>query len=674
MLLLWVALLGAAPSPLPSECESPATRDVSALQIFAQKSGALSVGLDSVATWCFGSGGEWTAGAKGKPPSAPVGDCARALASCESAKKAVTPELKALLVDALADLERPYLNKKYVPKRTGLSDRPSDVVDCAGHSRPELFAQAQARMDLARLSSQAFSEYANYKTWLFSEGLKCSQAAHAGQVDATQRAMAVDAPAPAAVPNPDKSRTVVVQTPVRDASNVLITPVPAGGAVPSASTDKGRPAAPGAVAAASSARETGVATDGKPPAPGAVTAASPAGEAPAGRPVALGAARDTGGAANGKTPSPGAVTTPGGDVGAAAAANTDKGRTTASAAGESKTPSTAAVVSPTREPGAVADKSRTVLVQTPAPDLNVPPRDAAGVTVALVEPAKPVLPVGGPSTERERILSLPPADRWAALGQARGRLELDRDYTLGFLASRELRDCRCQRPNPTGLAQRYARNDNLPQLEADEVKNEQCEFCLQDAFASWKVRVQKQCAMVDTLSEFEVGVLQRSDDGNGLPPRCFETALSRRDAGAALRAAVTGAAPDAGAKPSALARAEAPAAVSKPVASAPPTAVTQTPLADTFSRAQDWAPIPLREDGRLYVRLFMSSACAADVLPGPIQARTGDLLVIPYNARQLSVRSPCGGLAEVYWGREAKPRVSEIFARNQPLHLQFQPQ
>ena len=83
MLLLWVALLGAAPSPLPSECESPATRDVSALQAFAQKSGALSVGLDSVATWCFGSGGAWTAGAKGKPPSAPVGDCARALAKYE---------------------------------------------------------------------------------------------------------------------------------------------------------------------------------------------------------------------------------------------------------------------------------------------------------------------------------------------------------------------------------------------------------------------------------------------------------------------------------------------------------------------------------------------------------------------------------------------------------------
>ena len=531
---LLLALFAAAPSPLASECESPATRDVSALQTFAQKSGALSVGLDSVATWCFDSGGEFTAGAKGKAPAAPAGDCARSLISCENAKRAVTPELKALLHDALADLDRPFLKKKYVPKRTGLSDRPSDVVDCASRSRPELFAQAQARMDLARLASQAFSEYANYKTWLFAEGLKCSQAAHAGQVDTTQRAMAVDTPAPVASPNPDKSRTVLVQTPAANATSVVVTPLPA--------------------------RDAGMA-----------------------------------------------------------------------------------------------------LVAAPA---------AVGVAVAVVEPPTPMLIVGGPSTERERVLALPPTDRWSALAQVRARLELDRDYTLGFLASRELRDCRCQRPNPTGLSQRYARNDNVSQLEAEETKNEQCEFCLQDAFASWRVRLQKQCALVDSLSEFEVSVLQRSDDGNGLPPRCFEVALSRRDGGTRAGAVL---APTA-AKTTTVAAAPALKPVVGGVVPPQPIAMTQTPLADTFSRAQDWAPIPLREDGRLYVRLFMSSACSADVLPGPIQARTGDLLVIPYNARQLSVRSPCGGLAEVYWGREVKPRVSEIFARNQPLHLQFQPQ
>jgi hypothetical protein len=70
----------------------------------------------------------------------------------------------------------------------------------------------------------------------------------------------------------------------------------------------------------------------------------------------------------------------------------------------------------------------------------------------------------------------------------------------------------------------------------------------------------------------------------------------------------------------------------------------------------------------------MSSTCAADVLPGPLLARTGDLLLIPYGASTLSLRSPCGGLAEVYWGKEPTPRVSEVFGRNQPLYLQFKAQ
>jgi hypothetical protein len=97
-------------------------------------------------------------------------------------------------------------------------------------------------------------------------------------------------------------------------------------------------------------------------------------------------------------------------------------------------------------------------------------------------------------------------------------------------------------------------------------------------------------------------------------------------------------------------------------------------VADSFVRSQDYAPIPVREDGRLYVRIFMSSACVAEIMPGPLQARTGDLLLIPFGAKSLSVKSPCGGLAEVYWGREEKPRVSEIFGRNQPLTLQFRAQ
>ena len=82
--------------------------------------------------------------------------------------------------------------------------------------------------------------------------------------------------------------------------------------------------------------------------------------------------------------------------------------------------------------------------------------------------------------------------------------------------------------------------------------------------------MQRQCSMMDQLSDFELGVLERSDDGNGLPPRCFLTTRNRR---VMARAS----APPA---PSPPAPAPAPA---PPVAPAPPgsTAVV-TPIADTF--------------------------------------------------------------------------------------------
>ncbi len=268
---------------------------------------------------------------------------------------------------------------------------------------------------------------------------------------------------------------------------------------------------------------------------------------------------------------------------------------------------------------------------------------------------------------------------WKALATQRARLELDRDYTLGFLASKELRDCRCQRPSPAGIVSRLEKRDAVNQLEADDSRNVSCEHCLQNAFAGWKARAQKQCTLMDELSPYELDVLQRSDDGNGLPPRCFEDARSRKglDAGvpqvAAARPAIAAvpsttvtvslATLDAGTRP--------PAPVT---ATGLPRFEAQSAIADAFLRPVDAAPVPLREDGRLYVRVFMSSVCAADVLPGPLSARTGDLLLIPFGASQLSLRSPCGGLAEVYWGREPTPRVSEVFGRNQPLHLQFKPQ
>jgi hypothetical protein len=136
---------------------------------------------------------------------------------------------------------------------------------------------------------------------------------------------------------------------------------------------------------------------------------------------------------------------------------------------------------------------------------------------------------------------------------------------------------------------------------------------------------------------------------------------------------------DAGA--AAVAAAPAPAPDPSPAKAAPPpltgpgiaAAPSATPV-DTFVPPEAWAPIPMREDGRMYVRLSMSAACVAEILPGPMQARTGDLLLVPFGATHLAVRSPCGGLAEIYWGKEAKPRFSEVFGRNQAIQFEFKNQ
>ena len=104
--------------------------------------------------------------------------------------------------------------------------------------------------------------------------------------------------------------------------------------------------------------------------------------------------------------------------------------------------------------------------------------------------------------------------------------------------------------------------------------------------------------------------------------------------------------------------------------------ITKAPdvIADVsdYLKPSDYAPIPLRENGRMYVRVFTSSACFAEVLPGPVLARTGDLLPVPLFAKEIVVSGKCGGFAEIYFGREEKPRVSDSFARNQPLRLKFQ--
>jgi hypothetical protein len=511
--------------PVPAECEAPPARDVTLLKAVSSVSGDLSVGLDSIATWCFDAEGAWSGGAraaapapaKGKkpgkgavapapaPPSdGPVGDCAKAVAACETARSQLTEGRKQLLLDVLADLKVPFHGATYTPRRSGLLDHPSDAADCQSHVRSELYVQAQARMDYARLASQAQNEYANYRTWLYSQSLRCAEGVSAPP-ESVRRGISVDA--------------TVAQ------GSAMVFP------------------------------DAGPSLDAGAPAPLV-------------------------------------------DAGA-------------------------------------------LVVAVP---FVVPPPDAGA----------PEVPV-----DRAGLLL-----KWRGFAAARAPLEADRDWATGFSRSRELRDCHCDRVSPQAWVKRLESGDNVPALALDDPRATRCEQCVEDIFTVWRQRADKQCALMFELSDFELGVLERSDDGNGLPPRCFEAARARRGSDAGL-VTVT--------RPPPFVTVPTPA--SAPTVAPPSAGVTvSSPIADTFVRAQDYAPVPLRDEGRLYLRVFLSSACVAEVLPGPVQARTGDLLPVPPGTPRLSVKSACGGLAEVYWGREAKPRVSELFGRNQPLVLEFKPQ
>jgi hypothetical protein len=621
LLSVAVMLLSAAPA-LPPECELPQTRDVAALSKLSKLDGTLSASLDAVATWCFDSGGTWTSGLKPKQgvaprESEPVGECKKAIAACESAQASLMAQLewRGTAKAALADFDRPYRGNKYAPKRTGLRETPNEAADCNARARSELFAMAQARMDVARLTSLIQSEYANYKTWLYKSSLECRNEVNAAKKDPTRSAVAVDKPNAPVLPPAKKEEPAAQPKPE-------LTAAPA--------------APPQAVAAA--------------PLP----APKPAESKPALAPV-----------------SAAAVPAPRPDAGTVAAAP------------------------------APVEKPRSVALAIP---VTLPPESPS--TTAATAPSR--------DSELEAMLV-----RWRSYAARQAENEKDRDYTLGFLASRELRDCRCSRVNASAIVRALEKGEGgeagLTLLRAEDAANTRCVECGLDTFGPWKRRAAKQCALVDGLTDYEISRLGNSDDANGIPPRCFDDVLRAR----AAKAAST----DAG-RPVALVPAQpAPAPVKPaPPAQPPPTAQPYVspaqpyvapaqpthaqpapqpaaPVAsgqavpgggnygppmtgpgvpsggyDAFVPPAGFAPSMPREDGRMYVRLSMSATCTAEISPGPIQARTGDLLLVPFAARSLSVKSPCGGLAEIYWGREAKPRFSEVFGRNQPLVFNFKSQ
>ncbi|MBL8914692.1 MAG: hypothetical protein JNM17_28565 [Archangium sp.] len=724
MLSLVVALVVSSPE-VPPECQAPALRDVTGLTTFAQSSGSLSVGLDSVATWCFDSGGTWTAGqapAKGKkiaPNAEPTGDCRKAVISFEAARASISAEQRQLLFDVLGELDKPFLGVKYKARRSGLAERPSEVAECNARDRSTLFTHAQARMDLARLSSQAQNEYANYRTWLFAEGLKCAQAVARGEKDFLQKRVAIDQPTQGGgqqvVPNDPNRRVIVAGSGSygtgsgatgsgASGSGATGSGATGSGATGSGATGSGTTGsgATGSGAMGSGATGSGAtgsgATGSGATGSGAVGSTNGSGAKGSGATgsgaTGSGATGSTGsGAAGSGATGSGGATASGSGSGATVSGATGSGATGSGATGSGATGSgatgsgAATTGSGAKGSGAIGSTTGSGATGSGATGSGAAGSGATGSgatgsgatgssatgsgTSAIGSGASGsgtdgqkftstggTVPVGGPTAEREKALGSTMLEKWRYFFSEQQKIEVDVDWVGGFLASRELRDCKCIRPVPGDIVRRLENKDRVALLEADDAKNTQCELCLLDQFPKWKVRAQKQCSLALELSEFELGVLQRSDDGNGFPQRCADVANARRAGKPVPNVVIT--------------QNGTTGAPSKPPTGTGGSSfiITRTDQSD-FVKPDEYAPIPSREEGRVYVRVFTSSACVAELLPGPVQARTGDLLPVPPAAKEITVRGACGGFAEVYFGREEKPRVAESFARNQPLRLQF---
>lgn len=642
MLTPLVLFILAAP-PLPKECEQPPIREVAPIKELANLDGAFSAGLDAVATWCFDSAGTWNAGVLGKPkkpvaPDAPPqGDCLKAIASCEGTFETVKNKapLRELAANALLDFDRPYRGAKYVPKRSGLKEAPSQAADCRSKSRTELFAMAQQRMDIARLSSTVLNEYANYKTWLFARGLECrNEVAAAPKKDPTKTGLSIDTnvePAPTLAPK-DPETVAALKAPMVDkwkyfsklqakaeADRDFTLGFLASRELRTCDCTRVNPAA---VVRALEKKEGGAAGVSL------LTSEDPANTRCAvcmfevfplwsARSQKLCSSLDTmndadlaklekSDDANGLPPRCLEETkTKRAELARAKAAADAKVVADAKAAADAKALATAKPMPAGKDGGGAAVAAAPVAAN---PKVGANPNVAANPAVG-----------GNPN-----VAANPNA-------------------------------------NPTVAANQGVAGN--PNLAANP-----------NAAANPTVGGNPNAAAVPNAADAGAAVaganpnLQTVDGYTYYRPPAPNTGSNPA---VAANPSIGGAArPDAG---------PAAAAAAPPLTGGAPIANTLTgpgvptgPLG--YVAPSTWAPIPQREDGRIYVRLFMSSSCVAEIEPGPMQARTGDLLLLPFQAKALQVKSPCGGLAEVYFGREARPRVSENFGGNRPLKFEFKPQ
>ncbi|MBI3182578.1 MAG: hypothetical protein HYZ28_10620 [Myxococcales bacterium] len=656
------------PPPLPKQCEAPELRDAHGLKQAAQEDSTLSMGLDSVATWCFDPRGEWNGGWTKKPKEEPSPDCARAIAACEKAAEVVkkTAALHELDALALADLDRPYLGARYQVKRGGVRDRPSGAASCRSRVRADLFSQAQQLMEKSRVHAQVLAEYGSYRSWLYAEGLKCQNAVSEAL---SRRSSKTELPRESvAAPRP--------------AANVEAAGEAGAASRPAASAEEPSAAGtPGGGASAAEGSQRAQVTE----LVRAVRELEPmtkwkllAGRASAleGDPEQKGAFRHSieVKACRCARVSPAAIlraleNREGGEAGVSLLMAEDAANTRCAVcwidAYTSWKPKAerhcAAMASFTEAeltklelsddgpgiPRKCFDEVRSARASsaTPPPALSQASADA-GAPAASQATSGLLVNVGGYTYYRP-----PDAGHHRALSPEAHGSAASSGSTVSAHAP------------PGGLAPASS-GGAVPQAGAPHSFNTAPAAPPEPLAGGAAAHAGAQYSVKSAPGA--------APSGGGAAP------LTQAGAPYPVKSAPSTTPPAAGTAsgPSgggAAAGAQFPVNAGRGSPPAPRDDRT-APAHDAFVPPQSYAPIPPREEGRLYVRISMSSACVAEILPGPIHARNGDLILVPLNARSLEVKSPCGGVAEIYYGKEPAPRSSEVFARNQPVAFVFRAQ
>jgi len=200
-------------------------------------------------------------------------------------------------------------------------------------------------------------------------------------------------------------------------------------------------------------------------------------------------------------------------------------------------------------------------------------------------------------------------------------MEVNPDYADGFLVSRELRSCQCTRPDPWAVLRGLDEGQTMAGGTDAQLR---CGFCMVQKYTQWQERISRQCGLLLTLSPFEVERLEKSEDAQGLPARCFERARAMRPA-----AAVT----------------------------------TQEALQPKIH-----GTLVQRKEDHRYLRVIAGPACLVGLEGTSLQFGTKDWLEIPPNVTQLRLRSSCQATAEIYRGTKAEfEKVERLNAEESSL-------